>query len=150
MSNQSVSASLCTDQPQLENEITQSIEGEERTVERPARDTVGSGLTPTPFRLPRSIPTGPGYERQESSKERGGPEPMLKSLRSLSLSRPQIDVRPCFTFNSIGQKTAIPPGIVAARRAPFRGPHRATGKPRSLEPFPGGTGDTKLSLSITR
>lgn len=30
---------------------------------------------------------------------------ILKSLRSLSLAA-QIDVRPCFTFNSIGQKTA--------------------------------------------
>lgn len=33
-------------------------------------------------------------------------KPILKSLRSLSLAA-QIDVRPCFTFNSIGQKTAI-------------------------------------------
>lgn len=30
-------------------------------------------------------------------------KPILKSLRSLSLAA-QIDVRPCFTFNSIGQK----------------------------------------------
>lgn len=33
-------------------------------------------------------------------------EPMLKSLGSFSIAA-QIDVRPCFTFNSIGQKTAI-------------------------------------------
>lgn len=33
-------------------------------------------------------------------------KPILKSLWSLSLAA-QIDVRPCFTFNSIGQKTAI-------------------------------------------
>lgn len=33
-------------------------------------------------------------------------KPILKSLRSLSLAA-QIDVKPCFTFNSIGQKTAI-------------------------------------------
>lgn len=33
-------------------------------------------------------------------------KPLLKSLRSLSLAA-QIDVKPCFTFNSIGQKTAI-------------------------------------------
>lgn len=33
-------------------------------------------------------------------------ESILKSLWSLSLAA-QIDVKPCFTFNSIGQKTAI-------------------------------------------
>ncbi|KAH0550125.1 hypothetical protein KQX54_017594 [Cotesia glomerata] len=47
--------------------------------------------------------------RTKGLKRRAKPKvepPILKSLRSLSLAA-QIDVKPCFTFNSIGQKTAI-------------------------------------------
>lgn len=86
-------------------------EGRERQVERPRREEIG--LTPTPFRFASNASP---EERQESSKERAAAaaaaaaaavhRPMLKSLRSLSLAA-QIDVRPCFTFNSIGQKTLL-------------------------------------------
>lgn len=41
-----------------------------------------------------------------NSKSKDYRGPILKSLWSLSLAA-QIDVKPCFTFNSIGQKTAI-------------------------------------------
>lgn len=105
-------------------------------------------------------------------------KPILKSLRSLSLAA-QIDVRPCFTFNSIGQKTAIcwrdaagtalsmpahcaddSPRAVSLLRFLWTRPTcllsirtdlqlGARGKGRSLE-LSAGTADTKLSLSITR
>lgn len=100
-------------------------------------------------------------------------KPILKSLRSLSLAA-QIDVRPCFTFNSIGQKTAIrwrdasDAGALCRRsrsrlkvplerrdRSPlsfhsYGPPARYARGKGSLELSARGSADTKLSLSITR
>lgn len=48
---------------------------------------------------------------------------MLKSMQSLSLAA-QIDVRPCFTFNSIGQKREL--SALCCSRILFGGPARYT------------------------
>lgn len=58
-------------------------------------------------------------------------KPILKSLRSLSLAA-QIDVRPCFTFNSIGQKTAIRWRDAASTAFPMS-VHCADDSPRRLD-----------------
>lgn len=57
--------------------------------------------------IPWSLLTLQSYSKRVRTKAlKTAVKPILKSLRSLSLAA-QIDVRPCFTFNSIGQKTAI-------------------------------------------
>lgn len=57
--------------------------------------------------IPRSLLTLTAVRKRARTKAlKTAVRPILKSLRSLSLAA-QIDVRPCFTFNSIGQKTAI-------------------------------------------
>lgn len=132
-----------------------------------------------------SIPPGlpPLHKQYVSGRVRKGlktaVKPILKSLRSLSLAA-QIDVRPCFTFNSIGQKTAIrrwdavgsvPRSLVhcaddSPRRLIADPPANATNLPAPTRIRADlqlgargkdrslerflGYADTKLSLSITR
>lgn len=60
-------------------------------------DTVESSIAAYPIAV---------HKRARTKALKTAVKPILKSLRSLSLAA-QIDVRPCFTFNSIGQKTAI-------------------------------------------
>lgn len=106
------------------------------------------------------------YVRGHRGSLKTAVKPILKSLRSLSLAA-QIDVRPCFTFNSIGQKTAIrwrdasDAGALCRRsRSLSTGlcflsiscgpPARCARGKGSLELSARGSADTELSLSITR
>lgn len=61
--------------------------------------------TPRRF-FSRCLPYTVVHKQARTKALKTAVKPILKSLRSLSLAA-QIDVRPCFTFNSIGQKTAI-------------------------------------------
>lgn len=77
-------------------------------------------------------------------------KPILKSLRSLSLAA-QIDVRPCFTFNSIGQKTAIRWRDAALRAPSFSDRRRIVPtipEPRRLSSIPLGTGATAATCLL--
>ena len=118
-----------------------------RQVERPRRDRVNANSFSIPFETPAGVENG---ERQESSKEqrrgrrrrrrrrRRSTGPMLKSLRSLSLAA-QIDVRPCFTFNSIGQKTllSVPASPALCAATPSSSSSSSLSLSSSFAPFEG-------------